>query len=182
MSKPKQPRKELTSLRLEPQVKYLAEIASRVQRRSLTNFIEWVLEESIKNMTLRDDPYDDRTLGDLSFLLWDINESERLIKLALIAPELLSYEEQLIFKVLTHTPYKFINFNEFAIIIDTSGYQIELPDEAGFKGIHKLELQHFNTEKINDCWENILQIANGNKDKWEGEIYRWAPTIDFASI
>ena len=160
MSKPKQPRKELTSLRLEPQVKYLAEIASRVQRRSLTNFIEWVLEESIKNMTLRDDPYDDRTLGDLSFLLWDINESERL----------------------THTPYKFINFNEFAIIIDTSGYQIELPDEAGFKGIHKLELQHFNTEKINDCWENILQIANGNKDKWEGEIYRWAPTIDFASI
>ena len=51
----KQPRKESTSIRLEPQVRYLVELAARIQRRNLTNFIEWSLEESLKQVKLRPD-------------------------------------------------------------------------------------------------------------------------------
>ena len=44
------PRTEVFGMRLEPKLKYLAEIAARKQRRSLANFVEWAIEMALENV------------------------------------------------------------------------------------------------------------------------------------
>ncbi len=46
------PRTEVFAMRFDPKLKYLAEIASRKQRRSLANFVEWAIEEALKTVYL----------------------------------------------------------------------------------------------------------------------------------
>lgn len=107
MSKPKQPRKEVTSLRLEPKIKYLAEIAARQQRRSLTNYIEWALEESLKTVNIGDIAFE-RSVYELSDHLWDLSEAKRFIRLATYRNDLLTYEEQKLWGVITKHPYLYL--------------------------------------------------------------------------
>lgn len=161
MSKPKQPRKELTSLRLEPQVKYLAEIASRVQRRSLTNYIEWAIEECLKQTPIRPN---DQPVADLMLELWDVNEPERLIKLASIAPELLTYDEQLIFKILIDSKYNLLATGVEGVFLDsnTQTYHVAA-NNNGLYTEEPLALSYFNMEKISDFWESIKKASQGDR-------------------
>ena len=46
------PRTEVFAMRLDPKLKYLAEIAARKQRRSLANFIEWSMEQALDAVKL----------------------------------------------------------------------------------------------------------------------------------
>ncbi|OYQ70551.1 hypothetical protein B9T13_04640 [Wohlfahrtiimonas chitiniclastica] len=89
-------RREATSIRFDPKLKYLLEIAARVQRRNLTNYIEWAVEESLKQVRVSDH----NSIADISENLWDIDESHRFLYLAAFYPELLTYEEQEVFKVI----------------------------------------------------------------------------------
>lgn len=100
MSKLKQPRKELTSLRLEPQVKYLTELAARAQRRSLTNYIEWVLAEAVNTQNIESNNPNSQTIGELKLQLWGVEQQDRLLKLQDLAPHLLTYDEQVFLKEL----------------------------------------------------------------------------------
>ena len=45
-------RTKTIGFRLEPKLRFAAELAARKQRRSLSNFIEWAVEEAVKNVTL----------------------------------------------------------------------------------------------------------------------------------
>ena len=40
------------TFRLDPRTRYLAEIAARKQRRSLSSFIEWAIHETLGKVTL----------------------------------------------------------------------------------------------------------------------------------
>jgi len=96
-------RTETVTVRLEPKLKYLAEIAARKQRRTLSSFIEWAVEESLKKVNLHEasghyGDNEDVTVTDVTSLLWDIDESERFLRLAINYPELLTYDEQEIYK------------------------------------------------------------------------------------
>ena len=42
-------RTEIVTIRLTPKLKYLADIAARKHRRTLSSFIEWALAETIKD-------------------------------------------------------------------------------------------------------------------------------------
>lgn len=112
MARTPQPRKEATSVRLEPKVKYLVEIAARIQRRSVTNYIEWALEESLRNITLEDNMSDNFgnkvTLDYLKDYLWDINESKRFMILTLNYPVLLTFEEQKLWEIISNHPYLYL--------------------------------------------------------------------------
>ena len=47
---------EMLGVRLEPKLRYLAELAARVRpvrQSTLTAYVEWALTESFKNVTLR---------------------------------------------------------------------------------------------------------------------------------
>lgn len=172
-------RKESMSIRIEPQLRYLIDIASRVQRRSLTNYVEWVLEEYLKQTPIR--PMD-KSISDLMLELWDVNESERLIKLACIAPELLTYDEQLIFKILINEDFNLLIPNVVSVMLVNGMYQAVLVDnpecddyEFDFylekskadktgKAIQiPLEVGFFEINQINEHWDLIKKTSQGDE-------------------
>jgi predicted HicB family RNase H-like nuclease len=40
-------RSEVVTVRVDPKLKYLAELAARKQRRSLSRYVEWVIRQSL---------------------------------------------------------------------------------------------------------------------------------------
>lgn len=91
MHKKKQPggnlsRTETVTVRLDPRLRYLAELTSRSQRRTLSSFIEWVVSNRIdvEYTQLRE--------------LWDVDADTRFKLLCTNRPDLLSFEEQIRFK------------------------------------------------------------------------------------
>ena len=102
------PRSEVFALRLDPKLKYLAEIAARKQRRSLANFVEWAIEEALKGVPVAEADINGNrpTVANMATQLWALDEPERLRNLATHYPELLSYDEQLVWRVINeHTTY-----------------------------------------------------------------------------
>lgn len=97
------PRTEVFAMRLDPKLKYLAEIAARKQRRSLANFMEWAIELGLKETDLEHDNQYKVSVWDKSALLWDVDDADRLTKLAFTAPELMTYDEQILWKIVCET-------------------------------------------------------------------------------
>ncbi|HBA67163.1 MAG TPA: hypothetical protein DCZ48_13485 [Methylococcaceae bacterium] len=92
-------------MRLDPKLRYLTEIAARKHRRTISSFIEWAVEASLRDVRLyQGTGYqgdEDITVEDESKDLWDIDESERFARLAIKYPELLTHQEQEIWKLLS---------------------------------------------------------------------------------
>lgn len=89
------------SVRLDPKLKYLAEIAAREQRRALSSYIEWAVAQSLEKCELAHFSDDNsRTLADEADYLWDIDDPDRVVKLALRYPHLLTHEEQVLWKLI----------------------------------------------------------------------------------
>lgn len=102
------PRTEVFAMRLDPKLKYLAEIAARKQRRSLANFVEWAIEQALSRVQLIESAFNGEgpTVADASAQLWALDEPDRLKMLAANYPDLLSYDEQLIWRVISeHSVY-----------------------------------------------------------------------------
>src|ERR1700682_2861460 len=91
-------RSEAIGVRLDPKLKYLAEIAARHQRRTLSSFIEWAIEESLHHCRLSGTSM--ANIADEASQLWDVDESDRFVRLAFNHPELLNYEEQRLWKLI----------------------------------------------------------------------------------
>ncbi len=150
------PRTEVFAMRLDPKLKYLAEIAARKQRRSLANFIEWSLEQSLRAVVLLESEdfngQYNRSVLDEANKLWDLEPSERLIKLAENYPDLLSYEEQLIWKaifdVTVFDSFKDAegktNFNQLDFVVGT--------------GSNKKA----DRSAVKDCWPQLVGYADGS--------------------
>lgn len=98
-------RSEITTVRLDPKLRYLAELAARKQRRTLSSFIEWAIEDSLDRFNLREWDSGNITLFSQAEILWDVDESDRLAKLALNFPELLTHDEQIIWKLIKENGY-----------------------------------------------------------------------------
>lgn len=98
-------RSETVTVRLDPKLRYLAELAARKQRRTVSSFIEWAVEHSFGNVDLYQgtgyNGDNSVTVEDASASLWDIDESERFVKLAISYPDLLNHGEQVRWKLLT---------------------------------------------------------------------------------
>ena len=102
-AKVKVPRTEVFAMRLDPKLKYLAEICARRQRRSLANFIEWTIEQALREVSLNPRGQTSSppvTAADKAGELWSPDEATRLLKLADLYPDLLTYEEQLVWDVI----------------------------------------------------------------------------------
>lgn len=102
-SRPKLPRTETVSVRLDPKLRYLAELAARRQRRSLSSYIEWAIEDSLKHCKL--DINSNRVLAEEAETLWDVDEADRFARLALRHPDLLTHDEQLLWKLIRDNGY-----------------------------------------------------------------------------
>lgn len=127
-------RSETVTVRLDPKLRYLAELAARKQRRTLSSFIEWAIEDSLQRVELLsgldfDDP---RTVQDETNKLWDVDEADRFCKLATSYPELLTHEEQRLWKLIKEL--------EMAIVgdKDEQTWSLILEGEPIYPAIRKL--------------------------------------------
>jgi len=135
------PRTEVFAMRFDPKLKYLAELAARKQRRSLANFVEWAIEQALNSVYLID-PSDrnsrGETIADSASKLWALDEPDRLIRLATNYSELLTYDEQLIWRV----------------ICDHSVYNETMQRPSQFKVKDDIDIS-----LVRNCWQEIKAYA-----------------------
>jgi hypothetical protein len=148
-SKSGAPRTEVFAMRLDPKLKYLAEIAARQQRRSLANFIEWSIASALDRVPLGDS--DGLTVSKAATKLWALDEPDRFIQLAKYFPELMSYDEQLIWR----------------IICEYMVFSNELNDYCAFKKDLTKQEQNINHHLVRACWSEIKAYALGTGTKEE---------------
>ena len=93
-------RTETVTIRLDPKLRYLTELAARKQRRTVSSFIEWAIERALSNVILEEGPHGAIDVDLASAFLWDPLEADRFAKLALYYPGLLTYEEEVLWKLI----------------------------------------------------------------------------------
>ena len=98
-------RSETVTVRLDQKLRYLAELAARKQRRTVSSFIEWAVEQSFSGVNLYQgtgyNGDDNVTVEHEAARLWDIDDAERFVRLAILYPDLLTHDGQVRWKVLT---------------------------------------------------------------------------------
>lgn len=147
MKKQKKP----SNFRFDPKLKYIAEIASRVQNTNLTVFLENSMRSEFKKIYLREN----ETLHNWIDALWDLSESARMIKLAFIFPTLLNYEEQSIFRMIQR------NFSHFKIDAEefiASSKEDEIRYAANIADLHFIDF-----DKVEHYWDDLLSCVH-NED------------------
>ena len=90
-------RSETVTVRLDPKLRYLAELAARRQRRTVSSYIEWAIEDSLKHISLNMNG--NATMADEAETLWDVDDADRFAQLALRHPDLMTHDEQVLWKL-----------------------------------------------------------------------------------
>ena len=99
-SKKEARRSEIVTIRLDPKLRYLAELAARRQRRTLSSFIEWGVSNSLSAVAIDETG---KTVADRGDFLWDVDEADRFVRLALNYESLLTHDEQVLWKAIKET-------------------------------------------------------------------------------
>ena len=102
-------RSETVTVRFDPKLRYLAELAARKHSRTLSSYIEWQIKVALEREDVR--PVNTpahvaapETIGSEAEYLWDVDEADRFAKLALRYPHLLTHEEQVRWKLIRECP------------------------------------------------------------------------------
>ena len=100
-------RTQTVTLRLDPRLRYLTDLGARMQRRTTSGFIEWAIEEAIESLEMYYDKENgvSHTLASESFWLWDVDEPDRFVKLADRHSNLLTHDEQVLWKIITEAKF-----------------------------------------------------------------------------
>lgn len=93
-------RTELVAVRFDPRTKFGMELASKSQRRSIANYVEWAVEQSFKNVQMERKDGQSETVDAALNGLWDMSGPARFIKLRITYPHLLTFEEQRLAKLM----------------------------------------------------------------------------------
>lgn len=91
-------RSEVVTVRFDPRVRFALELASRVQRRTVSSLIEWAVDRTLREVKTQAPDGRETPISQLLSQIWDVDEADRFLNLALTAPELLTFEEQRIWK------------------------------------------------------------------------------------
>ena len=86
-------RSATVTIRLDPKLRYLTELAARTQRRTVSSFIEWAIAQALGNTAL-----DGGTIASHAEVLWEVDAPDRLAILAQHYPALMTYDEQCAWK------------------------------------------------------------------------------------
>lgn len=155
---------EVVTVRLDPKLKYLAELAARRQRRTLSSFIEWAVEDSLNRLHPAYDTRGDgeSTFADKASALWDVDEADRFAKLALNYPELLDHEEQRIWKL--------VRENGLLWRGNFSG--------PGKQWTWEVWENKLNWDRLREHWETFRDVARG--DKPQSDLPTWQKKLERA--
>jgi hypothetical protein len=127
-------------------LRYLAELAAWKQKRTLSSFIEQAIEESLGRVVLRE--AHGTTVADEAENLWDVDEPDRFVKLAVRYPDMLTYEEQVLWKLIRETAYlwrgSYNTQGEWNWSVAQSGLIFD---------------------RLRSLWGKLKQVASGESDK-----------------
>ena len=147
-------RSKIASVGLDPKLRYLAELGARKYRRSLSNYIEWAIEEGLKKVILWEHPTDaslNTSIAKASYGLWDIHEADRFVKLAHDYPDMLTDEEIILWELIRENDFLWRKDDKSLVLSDDP---IFLPLET-----------HFNFEHLRKYWDVFNAVAKGEADK-----------------
>ncbi|MGB0843934.1 MAG: hypothetical protein ACPGVN_04240 [Alphaproteobacteria bacterium] len=149
--KSKMSRSETVSIRLDPRLNYLCELAARSQRRSKSSFIEATIAETIQGMTLNNPNNNDYSrFGELENYLWQVEEHDRLISLGIKAPHLLTFEEQELWTLIARTGWF---WKGRYTGLSKSEWNWDLDEDSIIR------------ERVEKYWETLNDICDGSADK-----------------
>ena len=94
-------RTHMVTIRLDPKLRYLTDLAARSQHRTTSGFIEWAINNSLRDVGIYSESDNEPSLADIGNYLWDVDESDRFLKLAIGFPALLTHDEQVMWKLAT---------------------------------------------------------------------------------
>ena len=147
-------RTEVVTIRLDPRLKYLAEIASRKQLRTLSSFVEWAVAQALDSVYLDDPKWDELNREtvppnsvravELETGLWAPDAADRLVKLVFQYPSLLTPSEALVWRTVCETPWF---------------WEIEYAAN-GQKRWH-IEIENIILPRLRDKWDLLQAIAAG---------------------
>lgn len=89
-------RSEQVSIRLDPKLRFAAELAAGKERRTLSSFIESAVERAVKEVGVTYCNIDKRhiTADEVTRKVWDVDEVSRFTAMGINYPELLTHDEQ----------------------------------------------------------------------------------------
>lgn len=149
-------RTETVTVRLDPKLNYLCELASRAQRRTKSSFVEWAVAEALKSVPLPEVTEYDAEIGDSrsvtvqekSSELWEVDEADRLVALALTSPGLLTHDEQVLWKLIKENGFLW------------RGRYDRLGEWTW--DVRKETIIH---DRLRDCWDTFKAVAADQKPR-----------------
>ena len=137
-------RTQTVTLRLDPRLRYLTDLAARAQRRTTSGFIEWAIEESLSQVEIIDGTNFSVSLDFAANSLWDVEEADRFTNLAIEFPTLLTHDEQVIWKLIKETLAFWTN-DSVTVSTDPGELTISL-----------------NRILLREYWSTLKSVAEGN--------------------
>lgn len=117
-------RSEVVQVRLDPKLRFAAELAAAKERRTLSSFVEWAVERAVEEIVVVTNPWggnpqtaewaaivgaaaprssDPQTAKQVADRVWDVDEADRFVNLTTHYPELLTHDEQRRWKFIKET-------------------------------------------------------------------------------
>jgi len=143
-------RSEVVTVRLDPRLRYGVELAARKHRRTASSFIEWAIERALQKMVIREGVGEYQgsvTAEDVLNKVWDVDEPDRFAKLAINFPELLTHEEQILWKLIRECGALWRGHWE----------------QHGDRELWAWEIseRYLDLEQLREHWDTFIQTAKG---------------------
>jgi len=140
-------RTQTVTIRLDPKTKYLAELAALKHRRTLSSFIEWSIEQSIGSTHLEEaDSWGNHpTITEEANALWDVDEPDRFVKLALRHLNYLTFDQQKLWKLICSEEYLWKGLTNKV----TGKWKYEIAEKS------------YCFERGRECWATLVAVSNG---------------------
>lgn len=166
-------RSEIVQARLNPKMRFAAEIMARYERRTLSSLLEGLIEQTLKdyripamvgeksqaNLLLFGGEGKNQKVS-LKFLLddiWTIEEADRFASFAICFPDLLTEEEARVWNLIVHTPYF---WEHFEINIENKSGKVIGKDVWPINTYRGLIREH-----IREHWDLLNAVARGEKPR-----------------
>lgn len=140
---------ETITLRLEPEVRYFAELAARKWRTTVSGFVERAIETAFSQVHLEGNGTP-KTMAALRRVLWDVDAEDRFVKLALLYPDMLTYTEQRVWKMIRE---------------NVAFWKRSWWDSDANEDRWDVDVDNVHYPTVRRHWALLHEIANGEKDR-----------------
>ncbi len=137
----------VVGVRLDPKLKYAAELAARKQRRTLSSFIEWAVQEAVSKVPVTKQ----HTAEEAMDYVWDVADADRFVKTAVNLPDLLTHDEEVTWKLIEDHPAMWRGKR------DSKG--------GSLAQVRKDQANNFRFGLLEEHFETFEKVAKGEMDK-----------------